>query len=90
MSLLRPAPAPAPRPLSDRPLSPGFLFALLVAGGAAVAAVALGAWLWGRRRCRHKDTGKGAGSRAEGKWWRGATILWRLLPRVEEAGTAAA
>lgn len=67
-SLLRPAPAPRAPPLSDRPLSPGLLLALLVAGGVAVAvaAVALGTWLWGRRRCPHKDTGKGAGSRAEG------------------------
>lgn len=67
-SLLRPAPAPRAPPLSDRPLSPGLLFALLVAGSVAVAvaAVALGTWLWGRRRCPHKDTGKGAGSRAEG------------------------
>ncbi|XP_058393792.1 transmembrane and immunoglobulin domain-containing protein 2 [Diceros bicornis minor] len=36
---------------------PGLLPALLVAGGVAVAAIALGAGIWGRRRCGHEDSG---------------------------------
>uniref|UniRef100_A0A8C0HUW4 Transmembrane and immunoglobulin domain containing 2 n=1 Tax=Balaenoptera musculus TaxID=9771 RepID=A0A8C0HUW4_BALMU len=45
---------------TDRPQTttafPGLAFALLVTG--AVAAFALGAWIWGRRRCRNRDAGK--------------------------------
>ncbi|KAF3829582.1 hypothetical protein GH733_003846 [Mirounga leonina] len=54
-----PPPAPAPRPPSDRPAlpSPGLLVAPLVAGGVAVAAFALSAWVWGRRRSRREDSG---------------------------------
>ncbi|KAK2493541.1 LOW QUALITY PROTEIN: hypothetical protein MC885_013656 [Smutsia gigantea] len=55
------SPAPAPLPpdhlLTYPPPNPGPLFALLVAGGVAVAAVSLGAWIWGRRRRGHQDTG---------------------------------
>lgn len=35
----------------------GLSFALLVTGAVAVAAFALGAWIWGRRRCRNRDAG---------------------------------
>ncbi|XP_068393350.1 transmembrane and immunoglobulin domain-containing protein 2 [Eschrichtius robustus] len=35
----------------------GLSFALLVSGAVAVAAFALGAWIWGRRRCRNRDAG---------------------------------
>lgn len=70
-ALLQPRPRPAPRPRSHRPLPvpPGRLLALLVAGSAAlvVAAIALGAWIWGRRRCGHKDAGERAGGRAGGR-----------------------
>uniref|UniRef100_A0A8C9E5I4 Transmembrane and immunoglobulin domain containing 2 n=1 Tax=Phocoena sinus TaxID=42100 RepID=A0A8C9E5I4_PHOSS len=47
---------------TDRPQTttafPGLSFALLVTGAVAVAAFALGAWIWGRRRCRNRDAGK--------------------------------
>ncbi|XP_024601678.1 transmembrane and immunoglobulin domain-containing protein 2 [Neophocaena asiaeorientalis asiaeorientalis] len=35
----------------------GESMALLVTGAVAVAAFALGAWIWGRRRCRNRDAG---------------------------------
>ncbi|XP_064336345.1 transmembrane and immunoglobulin domain-containing protein 2 [Camelus dromedarius] len=35
----------------------GLFLALLVTGAVAVAAFALGAWIWGRRRRRHTDAG---------------------------------
>ncbi|XP_037679917.1 transmembrane and immunoglobulin domain-containing protein 2 [Choloepus didactylus] len=36
---------------------PGLLLPLLAAGAVAVAAVALGAWIWGRRQRRRRDAG---------------------------------
>ncbi|KAI5931337.1 Transmembrane and immunoglobulin domain-containing protein 2 [Manis javanica] len=42
--------------------NPGLLLALLVAGGVAVAAVALAAWIWGRRRCGQQETRNRAGN----------------------------
>ncbi|XP_070478708.1 transmembrane and immunoglobulin domain-containing protein 2 isoform X1 [Equus przewalskii] len=46
-------------PQKPIPSITGRHLALLVAGSAAlvVAAIALGAWIWGRRRCGHKDAG---------------------------------
>ncbi|XP_057345530.1 LOW QUALITY PROTEIN: transmembrane and immunoglobulin domain-containing protein 2 [Manis pentadactyla] len=63
----RPSSSSAPAPLpSDRllpyPAPNAGLLALLVAGGVAVAAVALAAWIWGRRRCGQQDTGNRAGN----------------------------
>lgn len=77
-----PALAPCVPPPSDCPLPlsrPGFLFALLVAGSVAVAALALGAWLWGRRH--HEDTAQTAARREGRRFQRRRPTLAILPPR---------
>uniref|UniRef100_A0A671G232 Uncharacterized protein n=1 Tax=Rhinolophus ferrumequinum TaxID=59479 RepID=A0A671G232_RHIFE len=84
MSLLRPRPCACVPPPSDCPLPlsrPGFLFALQVAGSVAVAALALGTWLWGRRH--HEDTAQAAARRADGS--SGNPFYSNVLPRPREA-----
>ncbi|XP_025717274.1 transmembrane and immunoglobulin domain-containing protein 2 isoform X4 [Callorhinus ursinus] len=44
-------------PANQTSVDSGLLVAPLVAGGVAVAAFALSAWVWGRRRSRREDSG---------------------------------
>ncbi|XP_074207172.1 transmembrane and immunoglobulin domain-containing protein 2 isoform X2 [Camelus bactrianus] len=72
----------------------GLFLALLVTGAVAVAAFALGAWIWGRRRRRHTDAGNPVYSNVLYRPWKTPkkSEAWSVegkvldIPREDENG----
>jgi hypothetical protein len=80
----------APLPVTPPPLSQGLFLALLVAGTLAVAAVALGAGVWARRRCGQEDSGEPPGTARGVRVSTGAAAPMRRRRELQVLGKDAA